>query len=415
MKIAVVTYALQVGGVETFIKLLSRYLAKHRHEVIIFETSSEGRWSDVFREQGFTVWAILPRPLESRRRHALRIAEALREFDAIILNDAPFAQAILGLLDEKTVAVPVLHMTLTTMVRNACGNEQNWDAIACVCPAGRSAAIDWLANDERVMCIPNGVVVPVTWPKANEEFAVDSKLRLIYIGALNHSQKGILHLPEILREVIDSGCEVHVDVIGGGPDEVTLARELSQTNLLPFVTLHGALANEATLVLLNQAHVLLMPSYYEGLPIVLLEALAAGVVPIASNLAGCTDFAVDNGDSGILIAPGDESGFAEAVKNVCSDRLRLREMSRNAWQTAVARFSYSQLGVSYLDLLLRCREFRVGGNAKRRSGQVDTSLLGDLPDVPIPFVRPVRKALRLLGLFPPPTSEPLLYQFKQHP
>src|ERR1039457_957275 len=151
MKIAVVTYALQVGGVETFIKFLSRYLAEHCHEVVIFETSSEGRWSGVFREQGFTVRAILPRPLESRRRHALRIAEALREFDAIILNDAPFAQAILGLLEEKAVVVPVLHMPLTTMVRNACGNKQNWDAIACVCPAGRSAAIDWLANDERVM------------------------------------------------------------------------------------------------------------------------------------------------------------------------------------------------------------------------------------------------------------------------
>jgi glycosyltransferase involved in cell wall biosynthesis len=409
MRIALVTYALEIGGVETFLKLLADFFASAGHEPIFVETQAIGRWSTFFTSEGYKVIQVLPKPLFSRYHHVKRIRRILEDFDLIILNDAPYAQSVLGLLNERTIAIPVLHMSMPTMVYNATANSSNWDVLSAVSPAARQSAVHSGVDETRVICIPNGIKISEEWPKGGHDFGHMGKLHIVYLGAISHIQKGVLHLPGIFKEVLKERINFHLEVVGDGPDlgrlRDALAREWSGAEII----LHGALPRQRAMEILSHSDILIMPSHFEGLPLVLLEAMSLGVVPVVSRLPGCTDFVVQNRVNGVLVEVGDENGFANALALLNGDRSLLRFFSLSAWETAKGRFSYKQTGTAYLELAERSRERRLNGEALPRSGKIDKTLLGDLPCLPVIFMRPVRKVLRMFGLFPKPLPDPMLY------
>jgi hypothetical protein len=103
--------------------------------------------------------------------------------------------------------------------------------------------------------------------------------------------------------------------------------------------------------LLLQSHVLLMPSYFEGLPIALLESLACGCVPVVSRLPGITDTAVEDGKTGMLAEIGNVNAYAAAVASLYNDPARWSRMSRAAHESAGRRFSVDAMGRSYMRLI----------------------------------------------------------------
>jgi glycosyltransferase involved in cell wall biosynthesis len=409
VRIALVTYALQVGGVETLLMGLGRSLEHAGNEIVFVETLTKGQWSGWFEAEGFRIFRVVPRPWRSRVHHARRVAEALREFDAVILNDAAVAQAALGLLRESQVALIVLHALLRSMVRNAGGNFSQADALIAVSPHVAEGAARYGVPRERIVLIPNAVSVPLNWPKRDRTWAEQTSfIKAAFVGGLSQDQKGVLHLAGIADSARARGVQVQVDVIGEGPDREALEERIRVLGLESSFVMHGRLSNIRAQTVLSEADVLLMPSYFEGMPIVLLEAMASGVVPVASRIPGCTDFAVQDGVSGMLVPISDEAGFAARLVALCRDRNLLGTMSRSAWERARSTFSLTRLAQSYLELLRRCQGERRQAHAPR-SGALDKSLLGDLPVLPVTLVRPVRKLLRLAHLMPPPVVEPLLF------
>ncbi len=410
MRIAIVTYALQVGGVETFIKLLADYFQAQGHEVDIIETVTKGRWSETFEAAGYSVITLLPNNYRSRIHHAKKIAQVLNNYDAVILNDAPYAQAALGLLPEQTVTIPVLHMNLTSMLRNAAANDNNWDALSAVSPAVRDSVLHYGVEKKKVVCIPNGIKVAEQWPKNKYDFSQSDFFQVVYIGAVSHAQKGVLYLPGIIKEALSGGAKIRFEIIGDGPDLGNLRRRFERDCPHADIFLHGSLPHDSAMAILVRSDVLVMPSHFEGLPLVLLEAMAQGVVPIVSRLPGCTDFVLEDGTNGYLVEPGDEKGFGEVLFRLYKERPTLTLLSLRAWETIYKRFPYIKTGSSYLELIEKCSLRRQQAEMPKRSRTIDKTLLGDLPRFPIFLVRPLRKALRLLGLFPQPVQEPLLFE-----
>lgn len=408
MKIAIVTYALQVGGVEAVIKLSYDYFREQGHDVYIIETSAKGRWSDDFSNAGYHVRQILPSFYESRIMQSRKIAKALSQFDFIILNDAPFAQAILGFLPDKTVVIPVLHSNILSMLRNATANSENVDVLSAVSPALQKYAIMFGATKDKVKCIPNGIDVPNKWPRAETKDSSEIPLRVVYIGAINQKQKGVFHLPPILSDVFQKYPSVQCDIVGDGPDLIELKERFRKQNTIKPI-FHGTLSNADAMLILSRADVFIMPSYFEGLPIVLLEAIAHGVVPVVSMLEDITDYVINDGVDGCFVNVGFEKGFAEAIMKLVEDRKILRAMSQAAWQNAAARFSYKIMGAAYLSLAEELRKRRIAHRATRTC-KLDISLLGDYPYLPVVLVRPVRKFLRILGLHKDKTPEPFLFE-----
>ena len=399
MKIAVVTYALEVGGVEVFIKNIYNYLNKKGHEVIILETLRVGKWSKLFCNNGYIVERILPKYCDSRIKHVKAIAKFLNKFDLIILNDAPYGQAALGLLNNRIVAISVLHNDLNSIINNAIANCENWDAIIAVSPKLLTIIETKYFVKNKTFCIPNGVEIHDLKKQFKLEESSLKPLRLIYIGNMNHEQKGIFYLPDIFIKVKSIFPNVQIDLLGDGVDLKELKRRFNKI-MGSEVCFHGYVENSTALEILKESDALLMPSHFEGLPIVLLEAMSQGVVPVVSLLDGITDFVITDKLNGRLISVGDVQGFVDAILQLATNRDKLKCMSIEARKTAENRFSYQVMGKKYLDISLELIQKR-RINKSSRNGKIDLKLVGDFPHLPIYLVRPLRKILKFLGLYKP--------------
>jgi glycosyltransferase involved in cell wall biosynthesis len=353
MKIAFAVSAFQLGGVETFLLRLGQFLIDKGHEVTLFATEASGAWFHKWSNDVSRGEFIAPHPLRSLRSHSKKIGRrlALGKFDVVVTNHARFAQSALGCLPDACVAIPIVHNDAPTVYRIACSNPECWNVAVAVGAKVESETRKHLPH-KPVVQIPYGVPTPA--PRANADaFEGNGTLRMAYVGRLEHKQKGVLLLPEILTGLRERKIDCHLTIAGTGRDEQKLRELIHHSGAGDRVEFVGAISPEEVQPLLGRSHVLLLPSYYEGLPIILLEAMAAGCVPVASRLPGITDFAVRHGQSGMLIEPGNGTGFAEAIAWLGTSPDRWRTLSAAGAAEARSRFSVETMGQAYLQLFER--------------------------------------------------------------
>lgn len=96
------------------------------------------------------------------------------------------------------------------------------------------------------------------------------------------------------------------------------------------------------------ADVFAMPSAREGLPIVLLEAMACGLPVIASRLPGSTDTMIEPGANGLLVPPGDAGGLADGLARLLADPAEAERLGAAARQTVVARYTIERVAEQWL-------------------------------------------------------------------
>jgi len=180
----------------------------------------------------------------------------------------------------------------------------------------------------KIQMIPNGVEI-----RGRRNFEGE---KLVYVGRLTR-KKGVEYLILAMRSVKD----IDLLIIGDGPDRGRL--EKMATGLR--VTFVGMVPWEETLHYLSQAKALILPSFYEGLPNVILEAMSVGVPAIASRVGGIPDV-VKDGETGLLVEPGRVDELAISINRLIEDDDLRRKMSKNcleeakkySWENVVERF-----------------------------------------------------------------------------
>jgi glycosyltransferase involved in cell wall biosynthesis len=174
------------------------------------------------------------------------------------------------------------------------------DAYIALTEFGREKFIQGGLPADRLFVKPNFVQSISSAGQRYGEFAV-------FIGRLTE-EKGIRTLLSAWREL---GGKMRLKIAGDGPlraEVEAVARCMKEVELL------GHVAREGVAELLRRAHVLIVPSlWYEGFPIVVAEAFAAGVPVIASNLGGLGEL-VHPGRTGLHTRPGDAENLAAKVE-----------------------------------------------------------------------------------------------------
>ena len=195
----------------------------------------------------------------------------------------------------------------------------------------------WKVPPEKCAVIPGGVEVERFRSGSLRDYR--APLRIVFLGRLDENQKAVMMLPQIFRRLTSAGVDSRWDIIGEGPDGEALRHAFGQAKPLDRVRFHGLVPRMDLLPILQRAHLLVLPSRYEGHSWALLETMACGCVPIVSRIAGGTDFVVDHDANGILCPVGSVASFAREIARLSCDRARLARLSTAASQTIRDRFS----------------------------------------------------------------------------
>ncbi|HWQ25446.1 MAG TPA: glycosyltransferase family 4 protein [Chlorobaculum sp.] len=394
MKIGIVIESLQIGGMETVLKSLAQFFRKDGNDVEFIEVFRTGPWSDYFASLGFRVKTVPAKQMVSRYAHASRIAQVLSGYDVLLLNDVPLAQASLGMLGSDTVTIPIIHLDMPSFILNAAGNFGQWNKVVAVSPMLKEKFVrDTGIGAEHIEFVANAVDLS---DKEAGWRANGKKIQLLFIGRVENSQKGVFLLPEIMRQISLTASDVHLNVVGDGPDLRQL-KQMFKDSGINNVSFFGALLHDEALEVMRSSRIMLMPSYFEGMPIALLEAMSNGLVPVVSNLRNSTDFIVEDGVNGYLADPGDIEGFALKIAACLESVDRLNAISGEAMNTVKRKFTTEIMGGHYRDII---REAIEANSRKplKRTKKIDQDLLGDFSRMPVVLTRPLRKIKRILSL-----------------
>jgi glycosyltransferase involved in cell wall biosynthesis len=187
-----------------------------------------------------------------------------------------------------------------------------------------------ITSNRRIVCIPNPVSLPSVVSQAREP-------GLVVFSGRCEASKGIFDLLDaagVLRAQVPG---LRIECAGDG-DLGNVQRYAASMNLASRVKMRGWLGKEAAEELLSRASVLVLPSHAEGLPMSVLEAMAAGCPVVASRVGGIPDLITDGVD-GLLVPPGDPRALAAALQRILRDPAFARQLGNAARQTIANRYT----------------------------------------------------------------------------
>lgn len=195
-----------------------------------------------------------------------------------------------------------------------------------------------------VRVIPNGVDTDFFRPAIKGE--LPQRLRILFVGRFQN-QKNLSFLLQETARLAKNTVELHL--AGDGPEREQLERLAAKLRIADAITWHGWLSHSNLLRVYQSADCLVNPSLYEGMPNVVLEAMACGLPAIASNVPGNNELIL-NGETGFLFdLHNDYVGFTTLLNRLRDVDLR-RGMGESARARAVELFSWRTVATRYVDL-----------------------------------------------------------------
>jgi len=200
-------------------------------------------------------------------------------------------------------------------------------------------ALSWMRSvDANVwaVIVPNGVDVsnePSAFPKGEPN--------VVFVGRLGE-RKGMFDLLSAMERLHRDGTRLHLSLLGDGDLEAVRAHVEGSESLRDYVLIQGWQGEDGVKEAIRSSWALVLPSYAEGLPMAILEAMASGRAVVATRV-GETDSVVADGTNGLLVDAGDVTGLTEALRRVASDAAFAESLGREGHVLAQSRFSKGAL------------------------------------------------------------------------
>ncbi len=214
------------------------------------------------------------------------------------------------------------------------------DAVACISDFTRSQLMrlaepsDWPKLDVVHMSVDTDRFVPPAEPRT------DGPLRILDVGRLV-PEKGAPVLLDAVELLTGRGVDVELRLVGGGELETDLARIISERGLGDRVTLVGSVGQDDIVAQYHWADVFCLPSFQEGLPVVLMEAMATELPVVTSTINGIPEL-VKDGSNGYLLPPGRADLLADALAKLAAAPALRRQFGAQARTDVIEGFSLAR-------------------------------------------------------------------------
>jgi glycosyltransferase involved in cell wall biosynthesis len=162
----------------------------------------------------------------------------------------------------------------------------------------------------------------VPLPHGMNRHSQKRSLRIVFLGLVN-DKKGIFDLLRVMKKVCDetSNCDIQLEIGGAGEVE-RMYKEIQALRLEEHIVYRGWLKPEERDKLLRSADIFVLPSYSEGMPISILEAMSFGIPVLSSRVGGIPEIVTD-GETGFLVEPGNlEQMYDKLCILIRDDRCR---------------------------------------------------------------------------------------------
>jgi colanic acid/amylovoran biosynthesis glycosyltransferase len=175
-------------------------------------------------------------------------------------------------------------------------------------------------------------------------------VEILAVGRLSH-EKGQPIILEALEQLRASAYDAHLTLVGDGPFRRRLEQQALELGVASAVTFAGAVGQDAMPKYYRDADIFCQPSFAEGIPVVLMEAMASALPVVSSGVAGIPEL-VDHGRTGLLVPPGRPDLLAGALAELIgSPELRLK-MGTAGRATVEAGFDIERIA-DQIDRLFR--------------------------------------------------------------
>lgn len=345
------------GGIATFLTDLCSGDLAREHQVTFLNVAHHGT-----PEGGRASWGNLSRTLVD----AARVWRAARGHDVMHLNSA--LAPTVTVLRAGLLALAARLGGCSVLVHAHGGNVETWltsrraalvmrasmwpaDEVVAVWEAG-CRALAGVLGPHRVSLVDNGVDTDRFRPAA----PVDRVPRVLYVGLLT-PRKGVLDLMTASHMLADEGLEHELLLLGGTPDEGPQAAEPVRAAAEGRATLLGTRQPEQMPAAYAEGDVFCLPSWWEAMPLSVLEAMASGL-PVVATDVGDVSRLVEDGVIGYVVPARSPQELAGALRKLLDDPDLRRRMGRAARRRAEERFSGAATARAVGALYARLEEAR---------------------------------------------------------
>ncbi len=354
VRIAFCITDLDPGGAERALVQLVTRLDSSRWQPAVFCLAGEGVLADELRAAGISVVC-----LGARRRTDVavvwRLARVLRQFQPHIVQTFLFHGNLAGRIASRLAGVRRVVSGIRVAEQRSriplwLDRWTNWlvHTNVCVSQAVAEFSISQarLAPD-RIVVIPNGVDVPkfanaIAADLSSFEIPPGSQV-LLTIGRLDQ-QKDLPTLLEAAAILIPKHSHAHFLLVGEGPERRQIEDMIRDRGLVGRVHLAGWRADIPEL--LAAGYALVLSSRWEGMPNVVLEAMAAGLPVVATQVEGVAELVI-HGHTGLVVPRQSPRELAEAIEKILADPTAANVLGTAGRERVRAEFSWEKMVQKY--------------------------------------------------------------------
>lgn len=361
---------LPIGGAEHLLASIVRHLDTSRYESVVCCIQDRGELAGLIEAGGVPVVCLERMGKRFSLATVLALARLMRQRRIDLVHCHLYHANLYGRLAARLVGIPAIATVHNTYVR------RKWHRSLLNCWLGRGRGLviavsaearnDIIEHDRldpgRVLLLPNGIDIarvdtPLSQAAAKQRLGYAADDFLIGCVGRLEEQKGHINIIRALGLMLETAPDdlkrrLQLLIVGDGRLRGELEQVATTTGMASRVHFAGSRGDVAEI--LRSLDLYVMPSLWEGLSLAMLEAMAAGLPVIISDVGGAAEVLGD-GEFGIRVPPGDIAALAHAVMALVQDEGERRRLGTAARRRVCEHYDLreriARLEATYAELL----------------------------------------------------------------